>query len=180
MHGETAVAFQSASESKIRDMRLVLGIEKDIRRLEVAMQDAALMRVMNGARHLHDDRDAAANVLWTIGWTRKFPRERSAFHQFHGVEEAAIMFAYFINGNDMRMIEARARLSFAAKTAGRCFPRQVRSQYHFQRHHAIQAPLPRAINDSHAAARDFIQELVVAEFRPVLQQSSGSIERISG
>ena len=47
-----AVAFNAPREPEIRDRRLAVRIEEDITRLQIAMENAALMRVVDGARDL--------------------------------------------------------------------------------------------------------------------------------
>ena len=50
-----AVAFNAPREPEIRDRRLAARIEEDITRLQIAMENAALMRVVDGARNFCND-----------------------------------------------------------------------------------------------------------------------------
>ena len=52
--GDSALCLDQPCQTKIREMRFALCIEQDVSRFDVAMQNAVLMRVMNGARHLGD------------------------------------------------------------------------------------------------------------------------------
>ena len=47
--GVLGVAFDALGQAEIGDVRLSLGIEQDVARLEVAVQHAALVGVMDGA-----------------------------------------------------------------------------------------------------------------------------------
>ena len=46
--------FQPEGEPEVGDVRFALGVEQDVPRLEIAVEDAALMRVMDGACDLRD------------------------------------------------------------------------------------------------------------------------------
>ncbi len=51
---QRAVFFNQTRQAKVRQVRLVLDVEKDIRRLDVTVKNASLMRVMYGAGQLGD------------------------------------------------------------------------------------------------------------------------------
>jgi hypothetical protein len=44
---------QPLGEAEVGDVRLALRVEQDVARLEVPVQDAALVRVVDRAGHLH-------------------------------------------------------------------------------------------------------------------------------
>src|SRR5690242_12778213 len=46
-HRDAGVTIEPLSQAKIRDARLIAGVHQHIRRLEIAVQDALLMRVLN-------------------------------------------------------------------------------------------------------------------------------------
>src|SRR5262245_64070824 len=104
------------------------------------MKDAALVRVMNRTRDLgeqgHDfdltisefrfrRRNSALTLTLSprrgehAGRTlpiRNPSRQRSAFNQLHAEVMLAVVFADFVNGNDVRMIEPRGSFGFRVKT----------------------------------------------------------------
>ena len=61
------------------------------------------------------------------------------------------------------MIQARCGLGFATKTGKRFLGIGLKAQHPFQGDNAARMPLTRAINDSHAAASDFFQNLIVTD-----------------
>ena len=61
------------------------------------------------------------------------------------------------------MIEARHRFRFATKTGKRFLGIGLKTQDPFQGHDAARVSLTRAVNDSHAAAPDFFQNLIVTD-----------------
>lgn len=57
---EVGLFFHQLGEAEIREHRLALRIQQDVPRLDVAMQNPALMRVVNGARDLGHERRSGA------------------------------------------------------------------------------------------------------------------------
>jgi len=78
---------------------------------------------------------------------------------------AAIMFANFINRYDVRMTEPGNDFCFLAKPSDKFRAGKWPVQHHFQGHDAVQIYLPRPIDHSHAAARDFFQKLIIAHLQ---------------
>ena len=50
--GQVEAAFDALGQAEVADERLALRVEEDVSRLQIAVQHAALMRVMDGAGHL--------------------------------------------------------------------------------------------------------------------------------
>ena len=73
------------------------------------------------------------------------------------------MDADFVNGDDVRVLQAGRRRSFRAESLHKLRTGERTKQQHFHRHDAIQAQMPRAINNAHAAPRDFFEQFVIAE-----------------
>jgi hypothetical protein len=65
--------------------------------------------------------------------------------------------------NDVPMLESRHRLGLRAKSRNGCVARQHSVQNHLQRHNAIEACVPRLVNDAHAATSDLLQQFVITE-----------------
>ena len=86
------------------------------------MQNSVFMRVMHNARDFRDefhrlpDRDRGAPNDFV-----KLP----AFNEFHAEVTGAIPFAYFVNWNDVRIIETRGGFRFPAETFHVRFARPV-------------------------------------------------------
>ena len=66
------------------------------------------------------------------------------------------------------MVEVGRRLRFVLEALHVQRRRQLAGQDHLQRHDAVEADLPRLEHDAHAAARDLLQDLVVAEVAHVV------------
>src|SRR5215510_15573598 len=53
--GESTFSFYETGKSEISQVRLTVGVDKNVTRFDVAMQNAVFMRVVNGARQLGDE-----------------------------------------------------------------------------------------------------------------------------
>jgi hypothetical protein len=73
------------------------------------------------------------------------------------------MFANLVNRNNVRMIQPRRRARLDLKALHQCGAGEFTPGNHLQRHHAVQADLPRSIHHTHAAARNLGAEFVIAE-----------------
>src|SRR5262249_20667542 len=122
-------------QAEIRYVGLARFIEKDIARLEIAMQKTALMGMMHGPRRrLHQESDAGlliakfatrprlANGIFAGAridfWQAPFRdmlRQASAFDEFHGEVRKTVVLAAFINGYNVRMIQIGDQLGFQTK-----------------------------------------------------------------
>src|SRR5262245_42320704 len=94
-------------------MRFTICVEQNVSRFDVPMQNSVFMRVMHSARDFRDEfhrlPDRHGGALYDFV---KLP----AFNEFHAEITRAIALAYFVNGNDARVIETRGGFCFPAKT----------------------------------------------------------------
>src|SRR4029434_8112603 len=132
-------------------MRFAFGVEQNVARLDVSMQNAVFMRVVNRARQFRDefrcvsDRDPRALCHFI---------ELSAIDELHAEVAGTLAFAHFVNGNNAWMIQTGGGFSFPTKALQMCFGCPRAQAYDFERNCAVQTFLVRAINDSLAAAAD--------------------------
>ena len=124
------------------------------------MQNAVLVRVVNGARHLGDQFHRAPNWHWlALGHFI----ELAAFDKFHAEVTRAIALADFVNRDNAWMLETGGRFGFATKTFQMRFGGPMAQADHFQCHGAVQTFLPRAINHALTAATDFFLDFVITK-----------------
>src|SRR5438128_2836450 len=168
------VEVKSLSEAEIADVRLSLRIEKDIPRLQIAMENAALVGMMDGAGHRGEQpRGAAliaAEALEVIG-------EAAAFEQLHAEEGGASEIADVVDRHDVGMIEIGRLFSLVAEALDLLRRGTRTGQNHLQGDDAIETLLPRFVDDAHAAALDLVEELVVAEVAPCLRDAKRRRDR---
>src|SRR5215831_19503209 len=103
-------------------MRFAVCIEQNVPRFDVTMQNSMFMRVMNRACDFRDEFHRPPDRDW--GAPNDFIK-LPAFNQFHAEITGAIAFAYFVNGNDARMIETSGGFRFPAETFHVCFARPL-------------------------------------------------------
>ena len=162
---QVQAALDTFGQTKIGHMRFTLRIEKDVGRLQIAMKDAPLMRVVNGAGGLsHDLRGPIprSERLPVLG-IRDEPGEVAVLDQFHGEVMVTPAFPHFVNGNDVRMVQAGGRGRFRAKPFHLAFAGQQAGPNHLQSDPPVQADLTGPIHNPHAALRQFLHQFVVAQ-----------------
>src|SRR5882724_7183580 len=149
--------------AEIGNAWLVGGVDKHVRRLEVAVQNAALVSVVNGfgdgfhpARRSAEFRNPKSEIRNELG--QVFP-----FHKIHREVVLAIVLADFVNGHYVRMLKLGRRLGLGAEPLHVRSAGQLPGQNHLHRDGAVETDLSRAIDHAHAAAGDFFQEFVIAE-----------------
>ena len=76
---------------------------------------------------------------------------------------SALVLTHFVDRNDSPMVELRGSFGLDSEPPHIFCAGQIPGQDHLYRHHPIQTHLPRLVDDSHPAAADFLQELVVSK-----------------
>lgn len=90
-------------------------------------------------------------------------RQRVAFYEGHREKMATVLLANLIDGNDARMFQFCGSFRLRLKTldfAGSC---RLAGQDHLQRNSPLESLLPCLVNNAHAAASDFLNQLVFPE-----------------
>ena len=142
-----------------RPSPLVAGLYQNIGRLQVAVDDAARVGVVHGAGQGLDQGGAGTGVL---GFAVQVVRERAAVEKLQRHERLALPFSDFKDLNDVRMLQAGNRLSFAAKAPQ--IARAVSAET-LDRDEPIQLAVPRLVDQAHGAAADEFERVVTGDFR---------------
>src|SRR5207247_2508440 len=158
---EIARRIKPFAQAEIAHKRFATTVEQNISRLEVAMKDALDMRVLHCTRDLgHQSHDSAR----VIPKAPRYVLHASAGCKFHAEERQPVFgFAYFIDRQDVWMIETGGCLGFAPKTGKRFARVRVKAEDAFQRDDAARMSLTCPINDAHAAVGNFLQDLIIAD-----------------
>src|SRR5262245_26952636 len=93
-------------------MRFAFRIQQNVSRLDVAMENTVLMRVLNSMRYLDDEFCRLPNRH------RRPPNDfvkLTAFDEFHAEVTGAIALAHFVDWNDTGMLQPRRSFGFEAK-----------------------------------------------------------------
>ena len=84
-------------------------------------------------------------------------------HKIHREIMLALVHSHFVDGHNVRMLQARCRGGLDAKAMDEFLTRVLAEQQQFYRHGAVEAELSRLVNNAHTATGNFLHQLVVAE-----------------
>jgi hypothetical protein len=131
--------------------------EEHVRRLEVAVHDAA--RVQRGERRQHAERDRY-RLRDGQGAAGKALAEGLPLEQLHGDEQLAVILTDVVELADVGMIDARRRARLAPEAPARRFVAAER-RHHLESDHALEPLISRGEHHSHAAFTELALDDVV-------------------
>jgi len=134
-------------------VRGVEGVEQHVRGFEVAVQDAAFVGVLN---RLGDCLDAGGRVSGRHGIVPHRLCQVAAFDVVHREVLLALVFADFMDGDDIWMPQTGRGFGFRTEPLHRFIAGKMSGQDHLHDHGAVQTHLPRLIDYAHPAAGDFL------------------------
>ena len=159
-----AGARQLAARGRLRDPeigdhRQPVLVEHDVVGLDVAMHDAALVRVREGARHLHQDLpDLGRRERTARG---QHGRERLAAQKLHDKIDHPAGLADAIDRNDAGVLELGGRAGFALEPLDELLVERQGERQDLDRHVALQLLLARLEDDGHPAAAQLFEDFVL-------------------
>ena len=131
---DRAFLFDQTRQSEVGQMWFAILIEQNISRLDVAMQNAALVRELDRSRDFHEQFHRASDRY------RLAPQnfiELSALDEFHTEVTRAVALADFVNRNNLRVLQTRRGLGLVTKTPQMWRARPLAKTDHFERNGAI-------------------------------------------
>ncbi len=137
--------------------------DEDIRRLDVAMNDAA------GVRGVEAIRDFDAELEDTVERQRSardLVLQRPAIEQLHDDEPLGAVLADVVDGADVWMVERRGDAGLALEPIQRLGIAGQIGRQELQRDLAAQTHVFGAIDDAHAAGAEALENLVMADNGP--------------
>ena len=130
-------------------------------RLQVAVQDALRVGVLDRPGDDRDEPGGLARRQRAVG--AHLLRERLPADELHAEVRLPADRADLVDGDDVRVLEPRGGLGLGAEPGAVRVGGEVRFADHLQRDDAVQALLPGLVDDAHAAAAEFFEQLEVAE-----------------
>jgi hypothetical protein len=121
------------------------------------MENAAFVSVMNRVCDRCHQLRGPARLRVKIG--DAFAQSASA-HEAHAVKRRPVYLAGFVDGKNMRMIEAGYRLPFSAKSFQHSRGCGLLGQNHFDGHLTLRAVLHRAIDHAHSPTSNLLDQIV--------------------
>jgi hypothetical protein len=147
-------------QTKVGHTRTVIDRDQNVLRLQIAVQNAALVRMLNGQRRLLHQ---AGGLLGRERAVLNAVPKAFPFDPRHGQEVAALVLAGLKDRHNSGMIELRCGRRFCLKTADLLGTGQLPRADDFERREPIQPSMPRKINHAHAAAAHFANQAVVPQ-----------------
>ena len=156
---DVLVAYQ-LGQAKVEDLRAAVSSKEDIRRLDIAMNNAFGMRRDQRIRHL--DRDLE-QLLHLHGFAMQPLLQALPLQLLHDDEGVPVVIVDFVNRADVGMVQLRGRPRFPLKAVERLtIPNQV-VRNELQSDMPAQAGVFGFIHYSHAAAAQFSQNAIVGD-----------------
>jgi hypothetical protein len=171
--GESAYAFQrcrqclfgvlnEASDAEVCQSGRVISIpvEQDVARLQVAVNDALFVRMLN---RISQRTDQFGRSAWWERAISKALREGFSFDEFHDQEQFAVVFPHVMHGNDAGVTQSRRSQGFTTES----FPHGSGCRYpgskRLQRDISFQTLLACSPHSARAAAPQFFDELITTQ-----------------
>ena len=114
--GQLGIALDPLGQAEVGDVGLALGVDHDVRGLQVAVQDAPLVRMVDGPG---DRGHRLRGSLGSGGGFRQPLGEAAALDQLHREVAEALVLADLVDRHDVRVVEVGDRLGLEAKPAQR-------------------------------------------------------------
>jgi hypothetical protein len=143
-------------------VRFSSGIEENIPGLQIAVKNPSLVCELNRAADLEKQLRRSPGRGTSL-WIVYLPGERASLNESHAEEVLALALTDFIDRNDVRMIELGYRFRLGPEALYLHLARELPAQDHLQGHDSIEAYLASAINDTHSALGNFLEQLVIVE-----------------
>ena len=158
--GAFPIAVEPLGQAEVGDVRFILAVEQNVRRLQVAMDDPMPVGMMDGPG---DAAPIDRRVPAGDRPARQLAGQADPLDELHREEVLPIDLADLEDRDDVRVLQPRRRLGLGAEPLDVLVVREPARQDHLERHDPAQVHLPGAIDHAHTAAGDFGDQLIVAE-----------------
>jgi hypothetical protein len=149
-------------EAEVENLYLAIARQHDVRGLQVAVDDAGMMRGGEAGCELQQDRGC-------LGYGHGAPLEphpeRLAFVERHRDEQLMVPVANLINGGDVRMVEGAGGLRFTKEARPRLRVLRDGRREKLERDLAVEACILREVHHTHSAEADRFQNAKVGDGR---------------
>ena len=168
-HRQLRVALQPLGQAEVGDERLILRVDEHVGRLEVTMENAMLMGIVD---RLGDGLHVASGTAGGQRVPANQNRQTLPLHVIHRDEMLARAKTDFVDGDNVGMMQRRRRHRLSPEALHRLWQRVRSEQEQLEGDYPVQASLAGLINDPHAAVPNLLEQFVVAEGAE-LRQSRG-------
>lgn len=135
------------SQPHVENLDRPLGVDQQVRRLDVAMNDTLLVSELQPARRLNDAPDSMFGRQGPVLLDEL--RQVVPLNELHDQEVRAVGFVGIVGGDDIGMFELRRRLHLALKPLHGIGRFHGCRRHHLQRHHPPHPLVHRLEHHSH-------------------------------
>jgi hypothetical protein len=165
---ERADELPCLGQAEVRQVGLVTAADQDVLRLDVAVDQAGLMRRVERAGRRGEDPQRPAGVELAC---HDQVLQVGAAHEPHRDEEATVGLARVEDRDDVRVVDARLDLALPLEAGDeRGVVAQVRRQ-HLERDHSIEGQLGGLVDGPHATLAEDAVDAVTGKGRALFQYS---------
>ena len=161
--GDADVHALVLGEAEVSHLRVAFGVEQYVRGLDVAVQDAAAMRLGEGRGHLLEELDRA------VGRERALAAEQVvqvlAVDELHGDVADAAGLAHGVDLHDVGMLDGRGGAGLALEAGDEAAVGGEALGEDLDGDEAVEGGLPRLVDGPHAASAEDLHDLELAEGR---------------
>ncbi len=143
-----------------RGFGLIAGLHEDIRGLEIAVDDSLAVCGVDGQGERSNQ---VRHLIRGPGGAVEPVGERAAVDPLHREIGTALQMADLVHLDDIDVLDAGGQLGFAEEADSLRFGGKLAGENHLEGDQAVQATVPGLVNDAHAAASDFGEDLVIAD-----------------
>ncbi len=155
--GLLTVAVQSIGDAEVGDVRLAFGVDQDVRRFEVAVQDSSGMCVMDRFRDGREERGGPSRIGEVIPQSAV---EAPAGDQLHGEKVVAPALADLINRHDVGVVHPCDHLGLVVEAGQLRFRGVSEIPEDLEGHRPVERDLPSLVDKPHPATAEQRNQLV--------------------
>ncbi len=144
-------------EAEVRDLRRLAVGDEDIVGLEVAVDDAAFVGMLDAARGLLEERDRLPGAARQLG---DDGAERAALDELHHEKEPLAALADVVHLHHVRVVHAGERLRLAVEALADLVERHEAVAQELQRDGTVELPVDAAVHGRDGALAELVADLV--------------------
>src|SRR5947209_6250039 len=150
-------------QAKVEDLQALVRREPQVRRFQVAMDDAVFV---GGTQSLCD---LYSQIYDLLCWKRtggQLAIQSHASDIFRDQKFGAVLAAEFMHGSDVGMVQLGQRECFFAKAFAGCIVDEHSRGKNFDSYITVQLLIMSTINNTHATCTNLLDDAIVAQHMP--------------
>ena len=176
--GQARIIRRGPGQTEIQDFQPPApSLQPDVRRLDVAMDQAARVRRRQALGNLLPDAQHLGN--WQPSFSFQALLQGFPLEKLHGHEQHSAVFIHPVNGNQVIVLDRRGRPGLAEKALASGSASRQRGTQRFDGDQAVQLRVFRLKHDAHAAHTQHLQDPEWTESADLVRLLRGCEEVIS-